>query len=969
MYKLSVINQKTLIKSNPNPNPSSLKPLTNPTTNYTLNPLYNLLPNTQNPNKIVDIICTNLKQKKPIILEKDMIFHMGFHHVSRVLLRFQSDSFSALTFFNWVKKDLSFDPSVQDYCIMLHILAWCRNFSQTMSLLAELIEVNRSKSEKVSIFENLVMCAKDCSWDPVVFDMLLKAYLKAGLVRDGFVTFRKMVKGGFVPKIVSVNFLLDGLLKLDRIDECWRVYEEMGKVGVRGNTFTFNILTHVICKSEDVDKVNEFLEEMEEEGFDPDIVTYNTLIDSYVRKGRLKDALYLYNIMYIRRLIPDLITHTSLINGLCKEGNVREAHKLFHRMVQIGLKPDVFCYNTLICGYVKKEMMQEARGLLHDMIKEKVFPNEFTCLVLIEGYRKKNIIISAVNLVVELQRFGVSVSSDLQVDLVVDLCRVDKPFAAKSLWERLMQDGKETRKFEIYNELIVTFCRLDYVNEAIQLKDEMFFKNENPSLTSYKAIIACLCRLNRTIEGEDCSWDPVVFDMLLKAYLKAGLVRDGFVTFRKMVKGGFVPKIVSVNFLLDGLLKLDRIDECWRVYEEMGKVGVRGNTFTFNILTHVICKSEDVDKVNEFLEEMEEEGFDPDIVTYNTLIDSYVRKGRLKDALYLYNIMYIRRLIPDLITHTSLINGLCKEGNVREAHKLFHRMVQIGLKPDVFCYNTLICGYVKKEMMQEARGLLHDMIKEKVFPNEFTCLVLIEGYRKKNIIISSVNLVVELQRFGVSVSSDLQVDLVVDLCRVDKPFAAKSLWERLMQDGKETRKFEIYNELIVTFCRLDYVNEAIQLKDEMFFKNEDPSLTSYKAIIACLCRLNRTIEGEVFMRDMAESGIQPDTTICRSLIFGHCKEKNLDQAESLLRFFAEEFQLCDNECYNEVFRAVCEEGDFGKSMEYQNRMQKVGFTPNSLSFKYAIDGLSRTAACRKAFNVNAGSVFPLPAVECHSESV
>ncbi|GJS00917.1 pentatricopeptide repeat-containing protein [Tanacetum coccineum] len=466
---------------------------------------------------------------------------------------------------------------------------------------------------------------------------------------------------------------------------------------------------------------------------------------------------------------------------------------------------------------------------------------------------------------------------------------------------------------------------------------------------------------------KDCSWDPVVFDMLLKAYLKSGLVRDGFVTFRKMVKVGFVPKVVSVNFLLDGLLKLDRIDECWRVYEEMGKVGVRGNTFTFNILTHVICKSEDVDKVNEFLEQMEEEGFDPDIVTYNTLIDSYVRKGRLKDALYLYNIMYIRRVIPDLITHTSLINGLCKEGNVREAHKLFHRMVQIGLKPDVFCYNTLICGYVKKEMMQEARGLLHDMIKEKVFPNEFTCLVLIEGYRKKNIIISAVNLVVELKRFGVSVSSDLQVNLVVDLCRADKPFAAKSLWERLMQDGKETRNFEIYNELIVTFCRLDYVNEAIQLKDEMFFKNENPSLTSYKAIIGCLCRLHRTVEGEVFMRDMAESGIQPDLTICRSLIVGHCKEKNLDQAESLLRFFAVEFQLCDNESYNEVFKAVCEEGDIRKSMEYQNRMQKVGFAPNSLSFKYAIDGLSRTAAYGKVFNVNPGSVVPLPAIECHSE--
>ncbi|XP_071703036.1 pentatricopeptide repeat-containing protein At5g40400 [Rutidosis leptorrhynchoides] len=581
----------------PNPNPSSLQTLPESITNSFPNPLYNLLPNTQNPNKIVDIICTNLKQRKSTILDNDMIPHLGTQEISRVLLRCQSDSFSALTFFNWVKKDLVFIPTVHEYCIMLHILAWSRNFSQTMNLLSELIEL---KHEKVSIFETLVMCTRDCSWDPVIFDMLLKAYLKAGLVRDGFVTFRKMVKVGFVPKVISVNFLLDGLLKINRIDECWWIYEEMKKIGVRCNTFTFNILTHVICKTEDVDKVNEFLEKMEEEGFDPDIVTYNTLIDSYVRKGRLKDALYLYNIMYIRRVIPDLITHTCLINGLCKEGNVKEAHKLFHRMIQIGLNPDVFSYNTLICGYIKKEMMKEARVLLHDMIKE----------------------------------------------------------------------------------------------------------------------------------------------------------------------------------------------------------GVR--------------------------------------------------------------------------------------------------------------------------------------------PNEFTCLVLIEGYRKKNMLISGVNLIVELQRFGISVSKDLQTNLVVDLCRVDKPFAAKSLWERILQDGKEERKLEVYNELIVSFCKSNCIDEAIQLKDEMFFKNINPNVVTYKEIILCLCKLNRTVEGEVFMRDMVEFGVQPDITICRYLISGYCKQKNYDQAESLLIYLANMFEICDNECYNEVFKLVCEDGDIGKSMEFQSRMQKVGFTPNSMSFKYAIDGLSRT---------------------------
>ncbi|XP_076892176.1 uncharacterized protein LOC143543826 [Bidens hawaiensis] len=471
---------------------------------------------------------------------------------------------------------------------------------------------------------------------------------------------------------------------------------------------------------------------------------------------------------------------------------------------------------------------------------------------------------------------------------------------------------------------------MSHFSELIELN-----KSKGRKVSIFENLVVCT---------NDCSWDPVVFDMLLKAYLKAGLVRDGFITFRKMVKLGFVPKIVSINFLLDGLLKLGRVDECWGVYEEMGKVSVRGNTFTYNILTHVVCKSEEyVGKVNRFLEKMEEEGFDPDIVTYNTLIDSYVRRGRLKDAHYLYNIMCIRRVMPDLITHTSLINGLCKEGSVREAHKLFHRMVQIRLNPDVFCYNTLICGYVNKGMMREARALLHEMIKEKVPPNSFTCSVLIEGYKKESTLISAVNLIIELRRFGILVSKSLQLDLVVALCRVDKPFAAKSLLERVEKNGEET-SLQIYDELIVSFCRLSYVNEAIELKDEMFFKNINPSLTTFREIIECLCRLNRTTEGDVFMRDMTEFGICPDATVCRSLISGYCKEKNISQAEFLLSLFAVEFRLLDNEWYNEVLKVVCEEGDINKSMEFQKRMQRVGYTPNSLSFKYVIDGLLRKAA-------------------------
>jgi hypothetical protein len=112
------------------------------------NPLYNLLPRTKNPNNLVNLICSNLKQESThlALVQNDIkgiLPHLGAHEISRVLLRCQSDCSSALTFFDWVKNYLCLRPTTQNYCFIIHILTWSRKFSQAMKLLSELIEMVR----------------------------------------------------------------------------------------------------------------------------------------------------------------------------------------------------------------------------------------------------------------------------------------------------------------------------------------------------------------------------------------------------------------------------------------------------------------------------------------------------------------------------------------------------------------------------------------------------------------------------------------------------------------------------------------------------------------------------------------------------------------------------------------------------------------------------------------------------------
>ncbi|KAJ6691414.1 PENTATRICOPEPTIDE REPEAT-CONTAINING PROTEIN 3 MITOCHONDRIAL [Salix koriyanagi] len=238
------------------------------------------------------------------------------------------------------------------------------------------------------------------------------------------------------------------------------------------------------------------------------------------------------------------------------------------------------------------------------------------------------------------------------------------------------------------------------------------------------------------------------------------------------------------------------------------------------------------------------------------------------------------------------------------------------------------------------------MIGNGIFPDSFTCRVLIQGYRNEGWLISALNLVVELEKFGVSISPDIYNYLIASLCEEDRPFAAKTLLERMSQRGYIPR-VEIYNKLIESLCKSDCVADALTLKAEIVAGKTNPNLLTYKALIRCLCRMGRSMEAEKLMEEMLHFGLQPDQETCRAMIHGYCREKDAGRAESLLVLFAKEFHIFDSESYSTVVRIVCEDGDVAKFMELQEQMLKVGFAPNSLTCKYMIDGLRKNVGLVK----------------------
>ncbi|KAJ4770435.1 Pentatricopeptide repeat-containing protein [Rhynchospora pubera] len=390
-----------------------------------------------------------------------------------------------------------------------------------------------------------------------------------------------------------------------------------------------------------------------------------------------------------------------------------------------------------------------------------------------------------------------------------------------------------------------------------------------------------------------CNWDPSVFSLLIKALIKQNRLDDALDTCHRVISLGFSPDVHTFNSLLTPLVKLGSFEECWDLYYQMKRVNVVPNIYTYNMLIHALCEGEDVIKAKKFLEEIEDEdGFSPDVVTYNTILNGYCKKRRLNAAFHLFDVMPLR--------------GYCKAGRMREARLLLLEMVASGFGLD-----------------------------------EFTCELVVESHLNVGKLLSCLNLVALLRRQGNRISFGSYIFLIQALCAERKPHATKDLLKWMVDDGLQPN-IKVYNMIINCFCECDYIKEAFGLKEEMETRGITPNLDTCRSLIGCLCRLGRTIEGEALMEEeLVKCGVKPDAVVCTKLVKGSCKEGNLTKAESVLRYFVEQFGVHDNQGYNALLRAYCEQFDVGKAFELQDRMAKLGFVANADTCKSIIYGLSK----------------------------
>ncbi|KAF6993348.1 hypothetical protein CFC21_010254 [Triticum aestivum] len=146
--------------------------------------------------------------------------------------------------------------------------------------------------------------------------------------------FNSMKSNGIEATCHVFNILIGAYAKCGVMDEAMLTFTEMRRQGVSPDVFTYATVIVSLCRTSRLANAIDKFDEMIAMGVQPNRPVYQSLIQGYCIIGDAVKAKELVSEM-MNKVIPrpDIAFFTSIINSLCKERRVMDAQVIFDLVI------------------------------------------------------------------------------------------------------------------------------------------------------------------------------------------------------------------------------------------------------------------------------------------------------------------------------------------------------------------------------------------------------------------------------------------------------------------------------------------------------------------------------------------------------------------------------------------------------------------------------------------------------------
>ncbi|KAJ3695487.1 hypothetical protein LUZ60_000864 [Juncus effusus] len=458
--------------------------------------------------------------------------------------------------------------------------------------------------------------------------------------------------------------------------------------------------------------------------------------------------------------------------------------------------------------------------------------------------------------------------------LVKCLCKAGELDQAARFISLLESHSHSQYKEVLYNAFISGLCKNNQIIPALETLGRMRANGSQPNALTCIILASGLCSQGlldlsfETVEHFKTHYEVLpnleAYNKLLEGTILEKGAKEGLKLLVKMESHGLLPDETTFNSVARVVCKRGDLDEIHTILDGISACGVKLDIAAFCALVRVSLQNKHFGKVEKAVDEMLVKASNAQL---NALVRKLCDEGLVDKVRALIEWLLKNHPIRRLKLCISVMHTFIKDGHPNKAIDFMDSIVSICGFSDIAVYNPILSGICNHGHVHQALEILDKLEKMGCSSDLATYNILINALWSIGDHVGSVEMVYQLLKKGFSPNDSTYgestyVTLITCLCQDGMVDEANEIKRIMVENGHRVTK-QIYDVMLLEFCKAGRANEAIGLFDEMLECDCEVDGRSMGNILKGLAHVGYEIEARKIIEEIVlRNLISPVKLLC-----------------------------------------------------------------------------------------------------------
>eukprot|EP00931_Biecheleriopsis_adriatica_P083908 TRINITY_DN5759_c0_g1_i5.p1 TRINITY_DN5759_c0_g1~~TRINITY_DN5759_c0_g1_i5.p1 ORF type:complete len:1039 (+),score=247.94 TRINITY_DN5759_c0_g1_i5:150-3266(+) len=783
----------------------------------------------------------------------------------------------------------------------------------------------------------------------LMYEVILGGFASAGRPEKVDEIHSQMKRDRFKLSPRGFSLMIKGFLKNGLLENVFKTIVQMAEAG---HSVPAYAVTQFLRVAADSGKVMEMWNLVKEKGIDLCSDAVALILDDCQRTHNMQLAQEVEQVARSKQIPMGMQCYDALLKIYAENCNPK-ASTIFKEMQSEGHKPS----EGLCVGILVRCADGKFLGFADEIVRYVRANSGMTIALysaLMKVYADSGIYDKACDLYEQILNDGLTPDQMMYGCLMKFSVECGRTALSQQLSEKL-----SVLDIQNYMSLIKAAGRDRDVERAFGIIQRLRDNNVTPDAIAFNSVLdVCvkakdLKRAQQLVQEMKAVGlvDVITYNTLLKGYCQAGDIKGAKGLMREMEDVGMPPNDVSYNCLLNAAVNCGSLHEAWDIVDKMEEMKVQPDHYTVSILLKALKRmrgSKDVARCFDFLDRS---GIDPcsDEILLNTVLETYSRHNEHRRLKALLDNFEQSKLRPSVPTYGSIIKAYSNLKRPDKCWQCWNEMQsKRGLEPTEIVFGCMLDALVCNGQVDQATTLLEE---SQMKPNAVICSILVKGYASTGQSDRASELWHKMRGIGVKMNTAACNAFIDAQARVGNMEEVLQIVQAMGEHGCELDGIT-HSTIVKGYTVKGDLEKAMDVLRGMQKSGVHHDAIVYNTILDGCSKHRRMDLIDVVLESMRAHKVAPTNFTLGILLKSYSRQKSLDKAFEAMATLPKQGNFIPNsQVYSSLMGACLTNGQPARAMTVFNDMRAAGFSADSRACTSLVAGLVRRGQLHDAVHV------------------